>query len=408
LSFRLTLSLWAVCLVFACPCAGVAAEASANANANARAREIAAASPAVMQAMGALHRMIGRLEDPRVRAITHDALERPDTCIAHRRNLTQGDRLDILNRLIHEGLIEPPGADPTARTRLMAGVFPPVDGDGGDCPRLAQPFYAAPGGDAAGHHAWPGGLALHTALNAQIGYALVRAYGAQSRQSLDADRVVIAALWHDWAKTMVFQWTSDGSETAETSLGGAGGADDDGKPGDSRTGAHHILGLAEAMSRGLSAGQIVVQACAHAQPTDGEAYKIANWLRAAAIIARVDPVARGYLRPDSQGRLRPVFAEAGAVASARDGPWSAECLIHHQSDQNWTFAEPALRAADLVLERLAPRFGYDPNDSARYRNRYRNVVLAQLGADRVQRLNGAGGLSAVAAELDRLRRRGAI
>jgi hypothetical protein len=404
LSFGLKLSLWTACLLFACPCAGVAAEASGNA----RAREIAAASPLVTDAMGEVRGMIGRLKDARVRAITRDAIERPDACIAHRRNLSEADRLAILDRLVRERLIEPPGPEPAARERRLAGVFPPVDQDGGDCPRLPQPFYAAPGGDAAGHHAWPGGLALHTALNAKIGYDLARAYGAQSRQSLDADRVVAAALWHDWAKTIVFQWTSDGEETAETSLGGVGRDDDDGKPGDSRTGAHHILGLAEAMSRGLPAAEIVVQACAHAQPTDGEAYKIANWLRAAAIIARVDPVARGYLRPDGQGRLRPAFAEADAVASERDGPWSAECLIHHQSDQNWTFAEPALRAADLVLERLAPRFGYDPNDRARYRNRYRNVVLARLGADRVQRLNSRGGPSAVAAELDRLRRRGVI
>jgi hypothetical protein len=404
LSFRLKLTLRAVCLILAWPCAGVAAEASGSA----RARDIAAASPAVTQARGELHRMIRRLKDARVRAITRDAIERADTCIAHRRNLTEADRLDILDRLIQAGLIEPLGPDPAARARRLAGVFPPVDRDGGDCPRLPQPFYAAPGGDAAGHHAWPGGLAMHTALNAQIGNALVRAYGAQSRQGLDADRVVVAALWHDWAKAIVFQWTSDGAETAEMSLGGAGRDDDDGKPGDSRTGAHHILGLAEAMSKGLPAGEIVVQACAHAQPTDGEAYKIANWLRAAAIIARVDPVARGYLRPDGQGRLRPAFAEAGAVASVRDGPWSAECLIHHQSDQNWTFAEPALKAAELVLERLAPRFGYDPNDRARYRNRYRNVVLARLGADRVQMLNSTGGPPAVAAELDRLRRQGAI
>jgi hypothetical protein len=29
-----------------------------------------------------------------------------------------------------------------------------------------------------------------------------------------------------------------------------------------------------------------------------------NWLRAAAIIAQIDPVAKGYLRLDSQNRLR--------------------------------------------------------------------------------------------------------
>jgi hypothetical protein len=380
------------------------AGAEAASAGNARARQIAAASPAVSRAMGELHRAIGRLRDPRLRALTRDGIERPDTCVAHRANLTQADRIDIVERLTRAGLIEP-AADPAAQARRRTGVFPPVAAEGSPCPRLPQPFSAAPGGDAAGHHAWPGGLALHTALNARIGRDLVRAYAAQTGAPLDADRVIAAALWHDWAKALVFQWTPDGTETEELSLGGTGHNDDNGGPGDSRTGAHHILGLAEAMSRNLPAAQILVQACAHAQPTDGQAYRLVNWLRAAAIIARVDPVARGYLKPDAHGRLRLPFAGPDAMAAEPDGAWSAECLIHHQSDQNWTFAEPALRAADLVLARLAPRFGYDPADIARYRNRYRNVVLAQLGADRLQILNARGGSPAVAAALTRLRRR---
>jgi hypothetical protein len=398
-------------------CQGMAGQARAEAQTSigagdARAAAIADASPRVTAARRDLHSAIGRLSDPRLRAVTADALENPATCILHRKNLSAAGETAIIAALADAGLIGDAGA-PSATAdrmeRLRAGVFPPVVGAGGQCPRLPQPFYAAPGGDAAGHHSWPGGLALHTALNVRIGLDLAKAYQRQTGLSLDRDRIAAAALWHDWAKTVVFQWKADGTEFVELSLGGQGARDDDGRPGDSRTGAHHILSLAEAMSRNLAPAQIIVQACAHAPPTDGKAFKVVNWLRAAAIIARVDPVARGYLARDASGRLRlPPLGAKDAVLTAGDGAWSAECLIHNMSDQNWTFAEPSVQAADAVLAQLAPRFGYDPQAVARYRQAYRNVALSQLGADRIQILNQRGGPERVADALHALRRLGLL
>jgi hypothetical protein len=115
------------------------------------------------------------------------------------------------------------------------------------------------------------------------------------------------------------------------------------------------------------------------------------------MIARIDPVAHGYLVSDARGQP--------ALPAAAGGGWQAQCLIHFQSDQNWVMAEASVNLADDVLARLAARFGYDPTDGARYRTAYRNVVLARLGADRIQLRNQRGGLAAVAADLRRLRRR---
>jgi hypothetical protein len=84
---------------------------------------------------------------------------------------------------------------------------------------------------------------------------------------------------------MVFQWNADGTEFSELNFGGIGQTDIYGTVGDSRTRAHHILGLAEAMARGLTAELVITQARAHAVPTLVNEYKVVNWLRAAAILA---------------------------------------------------------------------------------------------------------------------------
>jgi len=89
-----------------------------------------------------------------------------------------------------------------------------------------------------------------------------------------------APLWHDWAKSIVFQWNSDGTEFIELNFGGTGTNDNFGAPGDSRTGAHHIITIAEEMSRGLSPVFVITMACAHSAPTSDNEYKVVNWLRA--------------------------------------------------------------------------------------------------------------------------------
>ncbi len=131
---------------------------------------------------------------------------------------------------------------------------------------------------------------------------------------IDEDIIVAAPLLHDWGKPIVFQWNADGTEFAELNFGGNGATDNYGAAGDSRTGAHHIIGVAESMARGLPPKFVITQASAHSSPTSGNEYKVVNWLRAAAIIAGIDPVAKGYLRVDGAGHLRlPAVQRLGDV-----------------------------------------------------------------------------------------------
>jgi hypothetical protein len=64
--------------------------------------------------------------------------------------------------------------------------------------------------------------------------------------------------------------------------------------------------------------------------------------------------------------------------------------------------------APIPLTKLAPAFGYDPTDTARYNKGYRNPALSNLSAERIYILYTAGGLEAVRGQLSKLRANGII
>ncbi|MFN3807529.1 hypothetical protein [Asticcacaulis sp.] len=324
------------------------------------------------------------LTDPQIRAATVDALS-PNTCLRHRAGLTAEGKAVIVTRLAARGFVADTGPQTTA------GVFPPVIADGSACPTLAQPFVAAPGGPLHSHHGWPGGLPEHERFNQRSGAALSALYSESAGLPVDASLVSAAALWHDWAKALVFQWQADGTTLPELRIGGANG-----------TGAHHVLGLSESMARKLSPRLVITQACAHTAPVGDGAAKVATWLEAAAIIARVDPVKAGYLREGPNG----LEINWGNGASGETGVWR-ECFIHNESDAGYIHSGAAEKTADTVLERLATRFGYDPKVSG-YLMKFRHVVLAELGADRIQAFVSAGDEAALVKAIEALKTKGLL
>lgn len=205
----------------------------------------------------------------------------------------------------------------------------------------------------------------------------------------------------------MFQWNADGTEFAEFSFGGNGFADNNGAAGDSRTGGHHILSLAETIARGLPPGFVVAQASAHGAPTLGNEYRVVNWIRAAAIIAGADPVARGLLARDKAGKLHlPPRGNAPGqldLNAAGQVNVSVQDTIHSLSDADFVFSTPAVTEAQVVLQALAPRYGYDPADAARCTTKFRNRALSFLSAERVLILYATQGLDAVQAGLDIVR-----
>jgi len=423
-----------VALVLAAVLAGAAAHGAAVAGepvpgaGNVAAAEVASSSALVSSARKLLSSRIAKINDRTLAATVRDLIENPSVCVRHRANESVASKQAIIAALNTAGLYSLPDAA-EFRGGVSAGVFPPVVGAGSACPHLPQPFHAAPGSGFGGHHSYPGGLVLHETVNEFIYAGLAssyrRVYGHtgpgglpvvapgdrdaddKADQLIDQDIVLAAPLLHDWAKTLVFQWNADGTEFAELSFGGNGATDNYGAPGDSRTGAHHIIGVAESMARGLSPKLVITQASAHGSPIGAE-YKVVNWLRAAAILAGVDPVAKGYLRADQAGHLRlPALNKLSDLDLGAPGATEAnvpvEYQLHNLSDGDFNQSVPAMVAAQKLLAKLAPEYGYDPADAARYNTKYRNRALAHLSAERLYMLFTSGGLEAVRSQLAKLR-----
>lgn len=435
----------ALCAALACSPAGLAQTAAVvvpnqtvPGAGNARAVAIAEASPLVGSAYDFLIAQTQLIAGEKLRVQTFDAIANPQTCILHRARLTAADKQNIVSELLAQGLLNK-ADDATFPGGLLAGVFPPVLQDGTHCPHLPQPFQSAPGSAFGGHHSYPGGLPVHEANNDTADLNLAdeydHVYGSSDRSGvalvdvsgivrpqpesaaspvlkLNHDLILAAPLWHDWAKSIVFQWNADGSEFQELSIGGSGlGMDDYGATGDSRTGGHHILSIAEAMKRGFSPAFIITQASAHSAPTSGSEFKVVNWIRAAAIVARLDPVARGYLIRDNKANLRlPALRHTGEVDLLAAGQTNilAEYELHNLSDADFTFSGPAVAADQLVLAQLAPSFGFDPAETAKYNTLYRNVVFSNLSAERLYALYTHAGVDGVREAIARLRSQGKL
>ncbi len=403
---------------------------------NGSAAQLASSSALVQSARQFIAQRIAKIGDRALAINVHDLVENRYACIRHRAAETATGKQSIVDKLAAAGLysasdaaVFPGGA--------LAGVLPPVLDAGSTCPHLPQPFFSAPGSVFGGHHSYPGGLPIHESFNdlSDTSFAANyrRVYGHPGPNGLptlaaadsdhdqdnrvdvdiDQDIIVAAPLLHDWAKPLVFQWNADGTEFAEFNFGGNGATDNYGGAGDSRTGGHHIIGIAESMARGLSPKFVITQASAHSNPTSGNEYKVVNWLRAGAIIAGIDPVAKGYLRTDGAGRLRlPAVQRLGdvdlnaATPSQVNAP--VEYQLHNLSDADFTQTGPAVSVAQILLATLAPTFGFDPSDTARYNLNYRNPALSHLSAERLYMLYTSGGLDAVRAQLAKLREKGIL
>ncbi len=395
---------------------------------NATANALASDSAFVQTSYQFLLRQTNQIQDANIRYHTSDAIRNVSTCVSSRAGVVDSVKDNLLKRLIDEGLaVDSNGSAIVGGAK--AGVFPPLVNDGSGCPTLPMRWFAAPGGAYNGHHSYPGGLAIHEAFNSvssmnfASGYRKV--YGSSGGDGIpyagpegttepdifiSQDLMVAAPIWHDWAKPIVFQWNADGTEFSEYSFGGNGNTDAWGQPGDSRTGAHHIITIAEMMKRGLPPDLIITMASAHSAPTSGSEYKVVNWLRAGAILAQVDAVEVGVLYKDSAGRLRlPQLRQLGAV-DLLDGPSSlshtnvlSEYVLHNLSDADFTLTGPAVTEINRVLAATATQFGFNSSDASNFNNKFRNRVLSYLSAERLLIIYANSGLDGVSAEITKIK-----
>lgn len=364
-------------LGFAAVSAVAANDQTAPGDGNARAEEIARRSPIVQSAEKYLQSAAAAIQDSKLRTATLDLIGNSTACVAHRAGLDARRKDAIVRALVMEGLLDPVN-ESRSPVSLRAGIFPPLLDDDTDCPKVPQPFYAAPGGVAfREHHSYPGGLAIHaahTVMSAlELGRVFARVYESLGPEGLPAltlsrktramlireDLLVAAAIWHDWPKTFVSQWHADGTIFLEASIGGSGRQDNFGYRGNSKAEAHVILAIAEVMARGLGPELVVALASVHAVPSMGNEYRMVNWIRAAGIIAGTDPIEHGYLYRDRRRRLRipPVRWPANKSVtgeSLMESHSLVEYTIHNMADSAWTFTTPGVREVERLLARLAP------------------------------------------------------
>lgn len=185
-------------------------------------------------------------------------------------------------------------------------------------------FDTAPGGPCpTGHHAYPGGLAVHSWTNALHARAMADVYEKVHGVKLEDDLLIAAALWHDSLKVATLPWDANGTCPSQ-------------EPQVAGTALHHILGIANAISRHLPRALVWSIASAHAPPAGEWLPKVCAYLRAGAIVAvgNPDAVACPSL---TEGKKPPIeafithFVDAdypltvpswGAYASATPSGWA--------------------------------------------------------------------------------------
>jgi len=441
-------AMWGATVALMLTAQGAAADQTGLGPWNAEAAKLAGSSALATSSMAYIKAQAATLKDPMIKRETEDAVFNADTCVKSRAGLTAERKQQVLDTLVAQGLIDT-GEAGRIPGGLLAGVFPGVRDEGTACPKLPMPYIAAPGSVFGGHHSQPGGLSMHVAVNMTSGMHLAdtyrRIYGTLDARGMpvvrdgtgqvgtgqvgtgqvgtgqvadpdlfiDQDIAIATPIWHDWAKAIVFQWNADGSEYIELNFGGNGKTDTWGAPGNTKTSAHHMIGIAEGMARGMPPAFLIAHASAHGAPNAGNEHSVVNWLRTAGIMTGIDPVERGYLMKDAIGRLRlaPV-RQLGSVNILASLPNQSnllyEYVLQNLSDADYTFTGPAVVQSELFLRTIAPKFGYDPADATRYNTEYRNPVLTHLSAERVQILYATGGIGRVEAEVAKLKSAGLV
>ena len=316
-----------------------------------RPEDMALASPRIAVCRRILVKAAKELSDTSLSRMILTIFENPAPTIAAQKEA------GLLTKLKDEKLIE------AART----SVLPPA----GNPRKSLQPFWTAPGSGWKSHHAYPGGLAVHCAVNVLSAIRLCDTYKEATGLMLDRNAAVGGELLHDLHKPWVFAWQKDHTCRKEEPL--------------AKTGEHHVLSIAESMKRGVAPAVCVAQACAHEVPGTpaGEAL-VAGWLRAAAVISDKDPAEYGVAR-DGVSLVRPIALEGFVV---------------HLGDHDFVAAGPACQWTAAGLRTIfREKYGVTAEKDL---NALRNYVFANFTAMRLYGRYAVGGEKALEDCVDKL------
>lgn len=278
---------------------------------------------------------VASIKNSTLRSMTAEIINNPNPAFMENYQLP-GSKRALYNKLAAAGLLD--------TSKISAEqLLPPYSG------KLPQPFYSAPGSGYASHHAYPGGLATHTAANLCISEGIYNTYKDIFNSDISRDIIISAQALHDLAKPLVFQWQKDQASLPEYTI--------------AATGAHHILSIAEVIYRGFPVEEIVAQACAHTIPTGKDEQVVAGYLKAAAIIAGKDAVKLGLVNSDN----------------TIPTPHKQEGYIVSLGDHDFVLSSPACQKSVAILKQIAAKdYGMTKAElEGEHFNRFRNYIGAQ-------------------------------
>lgn len=278
---------------------------------------------------------VSSIKDSTLRSMTAEIINNPNPAFMENYQLP-GSKRALYNKLAAAGLLD--------TSKISAEqLLPPYSG------KLPQPFYSAPGSGYASHHAYPGGLATHTAANLCISEGIYNTYKDIFNSYISRDIIISAQALHDLAKPLVFQWQKDQASLPEYTI--------------AATGAHHILSIAEVIYRGFPVEEVVAQACAHTIPTGKDEQVVAGYLKAAAIIAGKDAVKLGLVNSDN----------------TIPTPHKQEGYIVSLGDHDFVLSSPACQKSVAILKQIAAKdYGMTKAElEGEHFNRFRNYIGAQ-------------------------------
>ena len=233
-----------------------------------------------------------------------------------------------------------------------------------------QSYLTAPSSHNDFYNAHPGGLAVTVAYNIRMAEAYTNNYRLMFGLPINRDLPSAALCVHEYPKVWLYQWKPDGSWLEEPRT-----------VYDDTWHAHCIYVTAELMHRRHDARIVMAMAAAHQLSAleasmDGHRVvckwhgldRVAHFIKAAAIMAQVDPVDYGLL--ERKGREM-VLA-----------PQPAEQWVTHLADMNWPYTMGAAHLFTFPLLQELARSEYrlkDEDLAGRPFNQLKNYVWSQLG-----------------------------
>ena len=316
--------------------------------------EMANASRLVTSAYNELLSVAASLEDPEYRRLMTECVARPKITFLE---MYPGDQ--DRRRLFDE--------------MVKLGFFNKEDSPDHVWPRghmNPQTYLTAASSHNHFYNAHPGGLAVTVAYNIRMSEAYTANYRQMMGVPINRDLPSAALCVHEYPKVWLYQWLEDGSWLEEPRT-----------VYDDTWHAHCIYVTAELMHRRFDARIVMAMAAAHqlsALDARMEGHdvicnwigldRVAHFIKAAAVMAQVDPVDYGLLsKKNGKVVLEPVPAEQ----------W-----VTHLADMNWPYTMGAahLYTYPMLREFASERYGMKGKAlSGRPFNQFKNYVWSQLG-----------------------------